>query len=120
MLKGLGNLASLIKHAQEFQGRMAEIQESLGRLRVQGTAGGGMVTVEASGQQEIVSCRIDSSLLESGDRELLEDLLVAAVNQALTKAKSAAAEEMREAAGNVQIPGFDEALAKLGMGKQNE
>ena len=115
MLKGIGNLASMFKQAQQFQGRMSEIQENLGHLRVEGQSGGGMVTVEASGHQKILNIRVEESLLESDDREMLEDLLVAAVNQALDKAKEAAAEEMSKMTGDMNLPGLDEALSQFGL-----
>ena len=115
MLKGIGNLASIFKQAQQFQGRMSEFQENLGQLRVEGQAGGGMVTVEASGHQKILNIRVEESLLESDDREMLEDLLVAAVNQALDKAKQAATEEMSKMTGDMNLPGLNEALSKLGL-----
>lgn len=116
MFKGLGNLTSILKQAQEMQGRMNQIQEDLGKVHVEGSSGGGMVTVVANGQQKIVSCRLDKALLESNDQEMLEDLLVAAVNQALEKAKEAAAQEMGKLAGDLSLPGLGEALSKLGLG----
>lgn len=117
MLKGLGNIASMLKQAQEFQGKMNDLQEKLGQLRVEASAGAGMVTVEATGQQKIVACRIEESVFESHDREMLEDLFVAATNQALEKAREAAAAEMQKLTGNLNIPGLGDALAKnLGIG----
>ena len=115
MLKGIGNLAAMFKQVQQFQGRMSEFQEHLGQVRVEGQAGGGMVTVEASGHQKILNIRVEESLLENDDREMLEDLLVAAVNQALDKAKEAAAEEMSKMTGDMNLPGLDEALSKFGF-----
>ena len=114
MFKGIGQLASLLKNAGEIQGRMQEMQEGLKRLRVTGTAGGGMVTVEMNGQQQLLSCRIEESLFSSGDREMVEDLAVAAVNQALDKVRQAAAEEMSRFAGGFDVPGLGDALAKFG------
>lgn len=116
MLKGLGNIASLMKQAQEMQGRMGDMKEILGKLRVEGTAGGGMVTVVATGQQQIVDCTIEPSLIEEGDREMIEDLVVAAVNVALKKAADAAAEEMAKITGGLNIPGIGDALSQLGLG----
>lgn len=116
MFKGLGNIASMMKQAQAMQQRFGEVQESLARLKVEGSAGGGLVTVEATGQLQIVSVRIDSSLTGTDDREMLEDLLVAATNQALEKARTAAAEEMAKITGGLEIPGMQDALAKLGLG----
>ncbi len=116
MFKGLGNLASLMKQAQEIQGRMSDVQENLSRIQVQGSSGGGMVTIQANGQQKILSCSIDSSLFEQGDQEMIEDLMVAAVNMALDKAKEAASQELSKVAQDVELPGLGDALSKLGLG----
>src|SRR5262245_31215552 len=113
MFKGLGQLASLLKNAQEIQGRMQEMQEALKKLRVTGSSGGGMVTVEMNGQQQVLSCRIEESLFASGDREVVEDLLVAACNQALERVREATAGEMSRLAGGLDVPGLGDALAKF-------
>lgn len=114
MFKGLGQLASLLKNAGAIQERMQAMQENLKRLRIEGSAGGGMVTVEMNGQQQVLSCRIEESLFASGDREMVEDLTVAAVNQALDKARLAAVDEMNRLGGGLDVPGIGEALAKFG------
>ena len=101
---------------REMQGRISEVQGSLARLRVQGNAGGGMVTVESNGQRRILACKIEESLFESGDQEMVEELVVAAVNQALDKAREAEAEEMGKITGGLGLPGLGEALSKLGLG----
>lgn len=116
MFKGLGQMASLVKQAQALRGRMHEVQENLRRLKVGGAAGGGMVRVEMSGQQQMLACHIDTSLLQSGDQEMLEDLLVAAVNQALDKSKEAAAQEFAKVAGGLDLSGLGDTLSKLGLG----
>ena len=116
MFKGLGNIAGLMKQAREMQGRMSEVQERLAHLRVEGNAGGGMVVVEANGQQRILGIRIEEALLKDTDREMLEDLVVAATNQALDKAKQAAADEMGKVTGDLNLPGLEEAMAKFGLG----
>jgi nucleoid-associated protein EbfC len=116
MFKGIGQLASLMKNAHEIQGRMKELQESLRRLKVEGTAGGGMVTVEMNGEQRVLSCRIEPALLSGGDSEMIEDLVVAAFNQALDKVKQAAAEQMGKIAGGLDMPGINDALSQLGLG----
>jgi len=113
VLKGLGNLAGLMKQAQEIGGRMQGMSDELRGRRATGSAGGGMVEVEANGLGELLACRIDPSLIERRDREMIEDLVLAAVNQALTKAKELHAEQMRSLTGGLQLPGLDEALAKL-------
>ncbi len=116
MFKGLGNLASLMKQAQEISSKMGAVQEQLADIKVEGTAGGGMVTVEANGHQKILSMRIEQSLLDDKDKEMLEDLVLAATNQALEKAKQAAGEQMKGLTGDADIPGLDEALEKFGLG----
>ncbi len=116
MFKGLGDMASMLKQAGEMQGKMKEIQANLANLRVEGTAGGGMVTVEADGQQKILGFKIEQSLLDGGDAEMIEDLLLSATNQALDKAKETAAEQMSSLAGGMNIPGLTDALENLGMG----
>ncbi len=115
MLKGLGNIASMMKQASEMQGRIAEVKEQVAGLRVEGIAGGEMVKVQATGDLKIVSVTIEPSLIETGDREMMEELVAAAANQALQKAKDAAASAMSEVATGMNIPGLDDALSKLGM-----
>ena len=117
MLKGLGNLASMMKQAQEMQSRMGEAKEKIAEMRVEGIAGGEMVKVEASGDMRILSVTVDPSLLETQDKEMLEELVSAATNQALQKAKDAAAQAMSEIAGGMDIPGLGDALSKLGLGE---
>lgn len=113
MFKGFGQFASLLKNAGEIQGRMQEMQENLKRLKVSGSAGGEMVTVEMNGQQQVLSCQIEESLFASGDREMVEDLVVSACNQALEKSRELAASEMNKFAGGFDVPGLSEALARL-------
>ena len=119
MFKGLGQIASLMKNAQEIQGRMKEMQENLRHLKAEGTAGGGMVTVEVNGQQQVLSCRIEPSLFDAGDREIVEDLVVAAANQALEKIKQAVADEMGKLTGGLDISGLNDTFSQLGLGNNN-
>ena len=116
MLKGLGNLANMMKSAQQLQDRLGSMNDSLADVRVEGAAGGGMVTVEATAQQRILRCRIEESLIAAGDREMIEELVVAATNQALEKAKQAQAEAMNQMAGDLSIPGLGDALSRFGLG----
>lgn len=113
MFQGLGNLASLFKQAQQLGSRIQEIQADLRKRRTTGTSGGGMVEVEANGVQEIVRCQIDPSLFAQGDKELVEDLVCAAVNQALEKSRALQVEAMQQAAGGMELPGLSEALTRL-------
>ena len=116
MFKGLSNIAGLMKQARDIQSRAAEMKDRLSQLRVEGTAGGGMVVAEVSGDQRLLACRIEPSLLASGDRELIEDLVTAAVNQALDRSREAAAEEMQRLAGGFDLPGLKETLSQMGLG----
>lgn len=119
MFKELGNLANLMKNAQAITGRMQEMRDRLGERRVTGTAGGGMVNVEMNGQSQVISCQIDPALFQSGDKEMLEDLIVAATNQAIDKVKQVAAEEMGQVTEGFNLPGFSDALSKFGFGGPN-
>lgn len=120
MLKGLSNLAnlgSLLKQAQQMGGRLKQVSEELKTKRAEGTSGGGMVKVEVNGLGEVLSCRIDASLITSGDRELIEDLLPAAINQALAKAKQLHAEAMNSVTEGLDIPGLGTMLSQLSGGE---
>lgn len=113
MIKGLGNLANLgqiMKQAQELGGKMQEIQAELRAARVSGAAGGGMVEVDANGLGEVLAVRIDPSLMEKQDKELIEDLLPAAINDAAAKAKQKHVEAMQQATGGLNLPGLDQLM----------
>jgi len=118
VLKGLGGLGSLLKQAQQIGGRMQGLAEELKGRRATGSAGGGMVEVEVNGLMEVLRCRIDEQLIKQGDRELLEDLVATAVNQAAAKAKQLHAEAVKALTGNMEIPGLENALGKLLSGEQ--
>ncbi len=100
------NLGSIMKQAQKIQAQIAKVQEELAQKTVEATAGGGMITVVANGKQEIVSITIEPEVIEAKDIEMLQDLVVAAVNEALRKAQEMASEEMRKITGGLQIPGL--------------
>jgi DNA-binding YbaB/EbfC family protein len=93
------NMASLMKQAQKVQAEIAQIQQEMGEKRVEATAGGGMVTVVANGRGELVSVKIDPEVVKSGDVEMLEDLVVAAVNEARRRSDEAMKEAMSRVAG---------------------
>ncbi|TWT37340.1 Nucleoid-associated protein YbaB [Posidoniimonas corsicana] len=107
MLKGLGNIAGIMKQAQEFGGKMQGIQEQLKQVKVTGAAGGGLIEVDVNGQGEALAVRIDASLLEKQEKEMIEDLLPAAINDALGKAKQRQAEAMQEITGGLNLPGLE-------------
>ena len=113
MFKGLGDLAGMLKNVQQARQQMEQTNAQLGQKRVQGTAGGGMVVVEATGQQQVISCRISPELFGQGDLEMIEDLVVAATNQALANARRTAQEEMAKLFGGLSIPGLSEALSQM-------
>jgi nucleoid-associated protein EbfC len=105
--KGMfGNLGNLMKQAQAMQERLAKVQAEVATKTVQATAGGGMVTVVANGAMEIVSVKIDPEVLKATDGEMLQDLVVAAANAALRKAREMVAEEMKGITGGLQMPGL--------------
>jgi DNA-binding YbaB/EbfC family protein len=116
MFKELGSLAHLLKNAQALTGRMQEMRNRLGERKVTGSAGGGMVSVEMNGHSQVTGCQIDPALFETGDREMLEDLIVVAVNQALEKVREMAAEEMGQITDGLNLPGLAEAFSRLGTG----
>lgn len=99
----LGNLQQQMLQLQE---QMAQTQESLAEERVTATSGGGVVTVVATGNQQIESIKIDPQAVDPEDVEMLEDMIVAAVNEALGKAKALADERMSALTGNLQLPGL--------------
>ena len=101
-----GNVGNIMKQAQAMQEQLAKIQEQAAAKTVDGTAGGGMVTVTASGAMQVVALKIDPEVLKSGDTEMLQDLIVAAANDALRKARDMMAEEMKTVTGGVRIPGL--------------
>ena len=114
MFKGFGNLANLpglMKQAQEMSGRMQALQQELRGKRASGSAGGGLVEVDVNGLGEVLAVRIDASLVEKGEREMIEDLLPAAFNAAQQKAKQMHAEAMQSLTGD--MPGLQEALSQL-------
>jgi DNA-binding YbaB/EbfC family protein len=116
MFGSFGNLTSLIKQARQLEGRLAGVSNELRSKRATGIAGGGLVELEVNGLNEVLRCRIDPSLLSGGDCEMLEDLICAAANQAITKAKELHTEAMRSLAGGFGVPGVDEALASVARG----
>jgi DNA-binding YbaB/EbfC family protein len=103
-MKGIPNMGNLMKQAQKFQAKMAKLQEELGEKTVEASAGGGMVTVLVNGQQEVLSIKIDPEVIDPDDVEMLQDLILAAVNDGLTRAKNMASEEMSKLTGGLNIP----------------
>lgn len=103
MSRDLGNL---MRQAQKMQEKLVQIQEGLAAKTVEATAGGGMVTVIANGKQEVVSVKIEPEVVDPQDVGMLEDLVVAAMNEALRKVQEMVQEEMSKVTGGLKIPGL--------------
>ncbi|MCA9742114.1 MAG: YbaB/EbfC family nucleoid-associated protein [Deferribacteres bacterium] len=101
------NMGNLLKQAQQMQSKLQKIQDELAEKTVEGSAGGGMVTAIANGKNEVVRIKIDKEVVDPEDVEILEDLVVAAVNQALKNAQEMASSEMAKATGGMMqnLPG---------------
>jgi len=105
-MKGMPNMGQIMKQAQKFQTKMAKLQEELSDRTVEASAGGGMVTVVANGGQDVLSISIDPEVVDPDDVEMLQDLIMAAVNDALSKAKAMMNEEMGQLTKGMNIPGM--------------
>src|SRR3989304_9112758 len=97
---------SVLKQAQQMQTRLAKLQEELAGRTVEASAGGGMVAVVVNGRQEILSVRIEKEVISPEDSDLLQDLVRAAVNEALSRSREMAAEEMAKVTGGISLPGL--------------
>jgi DNA-binding YbaB/EbfC family protein len=102
-VKGFGNM---MKEAQKLQAQMERMQEEIAKKKVDATAGGGMVTVEANGKQEILSIKIDPEVINKDDAQMLEDLVLAACNEALRKSRELVQQELGKLTGGLKIPGL--------------
>jgi DNA-binding YbaB/EbfC family protein len=105
-MKGMPDMGQLMKQAQQFQAKMAKMQEEVGNRIVEASSGGGMVSVVANGKQEIISVHIDQEVIDPDDAEMLQDLIMAAVNDALSRAKTMMNEEMGKLTKGLNIPGM--------------
>jgi DNA-binding YbaB/EbfC family protein len=98
------NLGNMLKQAQEVQARMTEMQEQLAALEITGQAGAGMVQATLSGKGEVRKVKIDPSIVDPNDVEMLEDLVLAALNDARTKVEAEMASRMRDVTGGISLP----------------
>ena len=99
-------MGNMLKQAQKLQSKIFKMQEEMAERTVETSVGGGMVKAVANGKQELVSIKIDPEVVDPDDVQMLEDLVVAAVNDALKKAKEMVSEEMTKLAGGFKIPGL--------------
>jgi DNA-binding YbaB/EbfC family protein len=122
VFKGLGNLANLgalMKQAQEMSGRVQTMQNELRGKRATGASGGGLIEIDVNGLSEVLAVRIDPSLIERGDREMIEDLLPAAFNAAQQKARQLHADAMKSITGGLSLPGLEDAMSQLAGGAES-
>ena len=104
MMKELGAVMSLLSNKGKIQEEMAKLQTTIAGLTAEGTAGGGMVTVKVTGKMEVLGVKVSDDALKLGDREVLEDLIAAASNQALSKARELLAAETGKMAAGLGLP----------------
>lgn len=97
-------MVNIFKHAQKLQSELIKKQEELAQKTVKVSSGGGAVTIEANGKQELISLKINPEVITSQDKEMLEDLILAACNEALKKSKELMAEELSKLAGGMKLP----------------
>ena len=105
-MANIGGMGNLLKQAQEMQARMAKIQEELGQKTVEGSAGGGMVQVTVNGQFNLTAVKIEPAVINADEKEMLEDLILAAVNDGMRKARDMVSAEMSKVTGGLKIPGL--------------
>lgn len=113
MFKGLSNFGALLQQAREMGTKMQGLAGELRGRRVTGSSGGGMVEIEVNGLMEVLRCSIDQQLFDQNDRELVEDLVASAVNQAITKGKQLHADAMKSMTGGIELPGLEQALGQF-------
>lgn len=106
MRGGMGNMQKMMKQMQSMQKKMAEAQEELGEKKIEGTAGGGMVTVVVTGHKEIVEILIKPEVVDPDDIEMLQDLVLAATNDALKKADELTNQTMGQFTKGMNMPGL--------------
>ena len=103
MTKGLGNI---LKQAQQMHARISQLQEEMAQKTVETSSGGGMVNIVMNGKQEILSLRIDPEVVNRDDVEMLQDLIAAALNEAIRKSQEMVSEEMKKITGGMSLPGL--------------
>jgi hypothetical protein len=101
-----GPLKNLMKQAQQMQAKLARVQEEMKAREVEATAGGGMVAARVNGAQELLEIRIEREIVNPDEVEMLQDLVKAAVNEAMRKSREMVAEEMGKITGGMGIPGL--------------
>lgn len=100
------NMGNMMKQAQKLQAKMMKLQEELAEKTIEGSAGGGMVRAVANGKQQVLSIHIEKEVIDPEDADMLQDLVLAAVNDALQKSQEMVSEEMGKLTGGFNIPGL--------------
>ncbi|MDA1229532.1 MAG: YbaB/EbfC family nucleoid-associated protein [Planctomycetota bacterium] len=116
MFDGIKNLANIMQQAGDIKAKVAAAKERVSKLRVEGSSGPDLVRIVVSGEMTVLNVSIEPNLIAAGNRQMIEQLVNAAANDALNKAKSAAAAEMADIAEGMNVPGLQDAMAKMGMG----
>jgi len=114
-MAGFGDLGGIMGKVQEMQAKMQQIQEQLKHKVVEASSGGGMVTAKVNGKGELLDLKIDSNAVDVNDLEMLEDLVKAAVNAAMTKSQQQAKDEMANLTGGLNLPGMDQLGKMMGL-----
>lgn len=104
--KGMGNMGGMMKQVQQMQKKMLKMQQELEEKEVEASAGGGAVSVKANGKKEILEIHIDKDVVDPDDVEMLQDLILAAVNEAIRNAEEMVSSEMGKVTGGMNIPGL--------------
>ncbi len=105
-MKSMGNMGNMMKQAQKLQAKMMKLQEELAEKTIEGSAGGGMVKAVANGKQQVISIRIEKEVIDPEDPDMLQDLVLSAVNDALQKSQEMVSDEMGKLTGGFNIPGL--------------
>ncbi len=103
MTKGFGNI---LKQAQQMHARITQLQEEMAQRTIEASSGGGMVNIVMNGKQEVLQLRIDPEVVNRDDVEMLQDLIIAAFNEAIRKSQEMMTEEMKKITGGLSIPGL--------------
>jgi len=103
---GMGNMGNMMKQVQKMQKQMADLQKELEEKEVEASAGGGAVTVKVNGKKEVLAVTIDKDVVDPDDVEMLQDLILAATNEALRSADEMVSREMQKITGGMNIPGL--------------
>lgn len=106
-MKNIGNMNQMLKMAQKMQQDLARTQEEMGEKVVEASAGGGAVTATVNGRKELLALKIEPEVVTPDDVEMLEDMIVAAINQAMRQAEEMMAEAMAKITGGIKLPGMN-------------